>query len=76
LLQKVPVGKYLGINVVLWGIATGCTAAATNFETLVIARVFLGIFEVGIFIFASGYYMARLGGAMKLTGARLQSHHV
>jgi MFS family permease len=47
-LTKVPAGKWLGINVVLWGIATACTAAATNYTTLLVARIFLGIFEAPV----------------------------
>ncbi|CUS12329.1 unnamed protein product [Tuber aestivum] len=48
ILQKMPAGKYLGVNVILWGIATACTAAADDFTSLVVARVFLGIFEAAI----------------------------
>ncbi|KAL0633011.1 hypothetical protein Q9L58_008073 [Maublancomyces gigas] len=48
ILQKVPVGRYLAVNVILWGIATGCTAAAKDFNGLLIARIFLGIFEAAI----------------------------
>jgi hypothetical protein len=47
-LQKVPVAKWLGLNVVLWGIATACTAAAKDYGTLLAARIFLGIFEAAI----------------------------
>ncbi|KAL9036728.1 MAG: hypothetical protein Q9214_006008 [Letrouitia sp. 1 TL-2023] len=47
-LQKVPVAKWLGANVFLWGIATACTAAAHNYATLLTARIFLGIFEAAI----------------------------
>ncbi|KAG8528465.1 uncharacterized protein KY384_007383 [Bacidia gigantensis] len=47
-LQKVPVAKWLGANVVLWGIATACTAAAKDYGTLLAARIFLGIFEAAI----------------------------
>jgi predicted MFS family arabinose efflux permease len=47
-LQMVPAAKWLGLNVTLWGVATACGAAATNFPTLVCARVFLGIFEATI----------------------------
>ncbi len=47
-LQKVPVAKWLGANVVLWGIATACTAAAKDYHTLLAARIFLGIFEAAI----------------------------
>ncbi|KAF8251460.1 MFS general substrate transporter [Wilcoxina mikolae CBS 423.85] len=48
MLQKLPVGKYLGVNVILWGIATACTAACHNFHTVLLARIFLGIFEACI----------------------------
>lgn len=48
ILQKVPVAKWLGVNVVLWGIATACTAAAHNYASLMAARIFLGIFEAAI----------------------------
>ena len=48
ILTKVPAGKWLGINVVLWGIATACTAAATNYTTLLVARIFLGICEAPV----------------------------
>lgn len=47
-LQKVPAAKWLGLNVVLWGVATACGAAATNYRTLLVSRVFLGIFEATI----------------------------
>lgn len=48
ILNKVPAGKYLGINVVLWGIATACTAASKDYHTLLAARIFLGIFEAPV----------------------------
>ena len=47
-MTKVPAGKWLGINVILWGIATACTAAATNYTTLLVARIFLGICEAPV----------------------------
>lgn len=47
-LQRVPVAKWLAANVVLWGIATACTAAAHNYASLMAARIFLGIFEAAI----------------------------
>ena len=43
-----PPAKWLGANVVLWGIATACTAAANNYPSLLAARIFLGIFEAAI----------------------------
>lgn len=47
-LQMVPAAKWLGANVTLWGIATACGAAAHNYQTLLVSRVFLGIFEATI----------------------------
>lgn len=44
----VPAGKWLGANVTLWGVATACGAAAHNYQTLLVSRVFLGIFEATI----------------------------
>ena len=47
-LQWIPVAKWLGANVVLWGIATASTAAAKDYHSLLAARIFLGIFEAAI----------------------------
>ena len=47
-LQVVPAAKWLGGNVIFWGIATACGAAAHNYQTLLVSRVFLGIFEATI----------------------------
>lgn len=48
ILQKVSASKWLGINVALWGIATGCTAAAKDYRSLLAARIFLGIFTAAV----------------------------
>lgn len=47
-LQKFPAAKWLAANVVCWGIATACGAAAHNFQAILVARVFLGIFEATV----------------------------
>ncbi|KAK0630395.1 major facilitator superfamily domain-containing protein [Bombardia bombarda] len=47
-LQMVPAAKWLGLNVTLWGIATASGAAAHNYQTLLVSRIFLGIFEATI----------------------------
>lgn len=47
-LQRFPAAKWLGLNVVLWGTATACGAAATSYRTLLVSRIFLGIFEATI----------------------------
>lgn len=44
----VPAAKWLGLNVTLWGIATACGAAATSYQTLLVSRIFLGIFEATV----------------------------
>lgn len=44
----VPAAKWLGANVTCWGIATACAAAASSYQTLLVSRVFLGIFEATI----------------------------
>ena len=48
LLVKVPLGKFLAVSCLLWGIALSCMTAATNFGELLACRIFLGIFEAGI----------------------------
>jgi MFS family permease len=44
----VPAAKWLSLNVILWGVATASGAAATSYRTLLVSRVFLGIFEATI----------------------------
>lgn len=59
-LQRIPPAKWLSVNVILWGISTACTAAATNYHSLLAARIFLGIFEAAIapalMLFSSQWY--------------------
>ncbi|KAI8150315.1 major facilitator superfamily domain-containing protein [Fennellomyces sp. T-0311] len=45
MLQKVPVGRYLGINIFLWGIVMLGTGYCQNFAQLMAMRFFLGFFE-------------------------------
>ncbi|KAF9884223.1 hypothetical protein FE257_001955 [Aspergillus nanangensis] len=45
IIQRVPLAKYLGINVILWGATLALHAACHNFVGLVVVRTFLGIFE-------------------------------
>ncbi|KAI5294223.1 hypothetical protein KEM52_004442 [Ascosphaera acerosa] len=45
IIQRVPIAKYLGINIILWGATLACHAACKNFAGIVTVRVFLGIFE-------------------------------
>ncbi|KAJ9662694.1 hypothetical protein H2201_005978 [Coniosporium apollinis] len=45
LLQKFPVGKYLGFNIFMWGALLMAQAAATNFTTLAVLRALSGAAE-------------------------------
>ncbi|KAG9591859.1 putative MFS allantoate transporter, partial [Aureobasidium melanogenum] len=45
LLQRFPVGKYLGFNIFMWGALLMCQAAATNFTTLAVLRALSGAAE-------------------------------
>ncbi|SJL14382.1 uncharacterized protein ARMOST_17838 [Armillaria ostoyae] len=44
-LVKLPIAKYLFVNVLLWGAVVACTAAARDFKGLLAGRFFLGLFE-------------------------------
>lgn len=59
-LQVVPAGKWLGANVVLWGVATACGGAAHDYRSLLVSRIFLGVFEATIgpslLLISSQYY--------------------
>lgn len=44
-LQAFPAAKWLGASVALWGVATACGAAAQSYHTLLVSRIFIGIFE-------------------------------
>ncbi|KAJ7052717.1 allantoate permease [Mycena amicta] len=45
IVQKVRPGKWLGVNIILWGVVTACTAAVHNYHGLVATRVMIGILE-------------------------------
>ena len=45
LIQHVPIAKYLGISIILWGITLALQSVAKNFATLVALRTLLGILE-------------------------------
>ncbi|KAJ6441101.1 allantoate permease [Purpureocillium lavendulum] len=48
LIQRFPVAKVLGANVVLWGVTICCTAATHNFAGATAVRTLLGMFEAVI----------------------------
>ncbi|EXJ81733.1 hypothetical protein A1O1_07798 [Capronia coronata CBS 617.96] len=41
-------GKYLGANVMLWGVVLACMASVTSYAGLMICRTILGIFEAPV----------------------------
>ncbi|POS76735.1 allantoate permease [Diaporthe helianthi] len=45
LMQRLPTAKYLGANVILWGLMTALVSTAKNWAGLVTLRVLLGCFE-------------------------------
>ncbi|KAF2464449.1 MFS general substrate transporter [Lindgomyces ingoldianus] len=47
-MQRLPVGKYLGTMVCLWGAVVACTAACNNYASLAALRLLLGIFESAV----------------------------
>ncbi|KAJ5101721.1 hypothetical protein NUU61_003943 [Penicillium alfredii] len=59
-LQKIPAAKWLGGNVFLWGVAAAASAGAYNYQGLLAARIFLGIFEAtvgpSLMLLSSQYY--------------------
>ena len=44
-IQKYPAAKWLGANVILWGIVLSCNAAVNSYTSVVALRVLLGVFE-------------------------------
>ncbi|RYP58450.1 hypothetical protein DL769_008941 [Monosporascus sp. CRB-8-3] len=62
LLQKLPVAKYLAANVFCWGIVVACSAAASNFASLMVVRFLLGVFEACVqpaFIIMTGMWYTK-----------------
>ena len=41
-------GKYLGVNIMLWGVILACMAATSSYAGLMICRTLLGIFEAPV----------------------------
>lgn len=44
-MQRLPLAKYLSVNIFVWGGILACTAACKNWAGLMLVRTFLGIFE-------------------------------
>jgi len=48
LMQRFPTAKYLGANVIFWGICVTTNSACKNFGSLIAVRVLLGCFESAV----------------------------
>ena len=48
ILVRFPLGKFLAVIVLLWGIALCTMPAAHTFAGLLVCRLFLGLFEAGV----------------------------
>lgn len=44
-MHKLPIAKYLGLTVIIWGILEGCIALVNNFQQLAAIRFLLGMAE-------------------------------
>ncbi|CDM34276.1 hypothetical protein DTO006G1_4108 [Penicillium roqueforti] len=70
IIQRVPLGKYLGINICLWGMVLALHSVCKNFTGLVIVRTLLGIFEAccqPIFVTLSSMWYKREEQAATVT---------
>ncbi|KAH7083938.1 major facilitator superfamily domain-containing protein [Paraphoma chrysanthemicola] len=60
LMSRFPITLFVGITVILWGIAEMCLGATTNWTTIAVARFFLGFTEGAVapsfMIITSGWY--------------------
>lgn len=46
--NKVRIGKWLGINMILWGIVISCTAAVKTYRQMLGVRILMGVFDAAI----------------------------
>jgi MFS family permease len=79
-LQKIPVGRYLSVIILLWGTVLACTALGNNFSQITAMRFLLGFFEAGVYpsltLLVSTFYRrheqaARLGAFWLCNGFAL-----
>ncbi|KAL0094883.1 major facilitator superfamily domain-containing protein [Phycomyces blakesleeanus] len=49
LLQRVPISKYMGSLIIIWGVVLTVTSEGKNFSQLAALRFLLGFFEAGIY---------------------------
>ncbi|KIK68489.1 hypothetical protein GYMLUDRAFT_256207 [Collybiopsis luxurians FD-317 M1] len=62
LIQRLPVGRYVSVNTILWGVIVACTALCTNFGGLMTVRFLLGVAEATItpaFVYITSMWYTR-----------------
>ncbi|KAJ3715127.1 major facilitator superfamily domain-containing protein [Lentinula raphanica] len=62
LIQRLPVGRYISINTIVWGLIVACTALCTDFKSLISVRFLLGMVEsttTPAFIFVTSMWYTR-----------------
>ncbi|KAI1751018.1 MFS general substrate transporter [Xylaria castorea] len=77
-LSRLPVGKFLGINLLLCGVAVAATALCRDFTGLVGCRFVLGVFEAAVtpsLVFVTGMWYTR-DEIPKRTGVWFSGHAV
>ncbi|KAI0547756.1 MFS general substrate transporter [Xylaria curta] len=77
-LSRLPVGKFLGVNLLLCGVAVAATALCKDFTGLLACRFALGIFEAAItpsLVFITGTWYTR-DEIPKRTGVWFSGHSV
>ncbi|KAJ7507573.1 major facilitator superfamily domain-containing protein [Mycena galericulata] len=71
LIQRLPVGKYLGFSISAWGLVLAMTAVCNDFTGLVVVRTLLGVFECvcqPAFVFLSTMWYTRAEQALCVGG--------
>ncbi|OJJ33604.1 hypothetical protein ASPWEDRAFT_87366, partial [Aspergillus wentii DTO 134E9] len=70
IIQRVPIAKYLGVNIILWGAVLALHSVCKNFASLIVVRILLGIFEACCqpsFVLMSGMWYKREEQAATVT---------
>lgn len=67
-MQKLPVGKWIGAMIFLWGLSLAASAGSKNFASFATSRFFLGAFEAAnnpAFTLLVGQYFTRREQALR-----------
>jgi MFS family permease len=70
LIQRLPIAKYLGTSIMIWGTVLALHSVATNFTHILVLRTLLGIFEAvcqPAFVFLSSMWYKREEQAATVT---------